>query len=141
MTNPSPNPAHSGDASPFVMFRGSPFSHLMIPMPGFYDYGAGAAAVAPRMVGEPEAKAAAARGAGPQVSQSLYLVRWASCATRTHKLRPLRSTQLTDLLRTYAGSLVVGTLGVALVAALVVVVKSRLGAIAEPPTAPAPVLV
>ena len=51
------------------MFRGSPFSHLMIPMPGFYDYGAGAAAVAPRMVAEPKAKAAAARGAGPQASQ------------------------------------------------------------------------
>ena len=48
---------------------------------------------------------------------------------------------LTYFLRTHAGSLVVGTLGVALVAALVVVVKSRLGAIAEPPTAPAPVLV
>ena len=68
---PEPHP-HSGDASPFVMFRGSPFSHLMIPMPGFYDYGAGgttSTAVAPRMVGEPKAKAAAARGAGSQVSQ------------------------------------------------------------------------
>ena len=52
------------------------------------------------------------------------------------------TTRSTYFLRTYAGgSLVVGTLGVALVAALVVVVKSRLGAIAEPPTAPAPVLV
>ena len=44
------------------MFRGSPYSHLMIPMPGFYDYGAGgttSTAVAPRMVAEPKAKAAA----------------------------------------------------------------------------------
>ena len=58
-----------------------------------------------------------------------------SCDLTIHNL-------LTRVLRTYAGgSLVVGTLGVALVAALVVVVKSRLGAIAEPPTAPAPVLV
>ena len=70
--NPSLNPTHSGDASPFVMFRGSPYSHLMIPMPGFYDYGAGgttSTAVAPHMVAEPKAKAAAARGAGSQVSQ------------------------------------------------------------------------
>ena len=52
------------------------------------------------------------------------------------------TTLSTYFLRTHAGSsLVVGTLGVALVAALVVAVKSRLGAIAEPPTAPAPVLV
>jgi hypothetical protein len=87
---------HSGDASPFVMFRGSPFAHLMIPAPGFYDYGAAAAAVAPRLIGEPSAKAAAAHG---------------------------------------AGSLLVGTLGVALVAALAVV-KSRFGAIAAAPTAP-----
>ena len=61
------------------MFRGSPFSHLMIPMPGFYDYGAGAAAVAPRMVAEPKAKAAAARGAGLQVSQyysNFRVARW-----------------------------------------------------------------
>ena len=52
------------------------------------------------------------------------------------------TTRSTYFLRTYAGgSLVVGTLGVALVAAMVVVVKSRFGAITEPPTAPAPVLV
>ena len=74
------------------------------------------------------------------VSTIVTLVRWASRATPTHKLRPY-DPQLTYVLRTHAGSLVVGTLGVALVAALVVVVKSRLGAIAEPPTAPAPVLV
>ena len=62
----------------------------------------------------------------------------------THsQVTTLRSTTTlsTYFLRALAGSLVVGTLGVALVAALVVVVKSRLGAIAEPPTAPAPVLV
>ena len=70
------------------MFRGSPFSHLMIPMPGFYDYGAGAAAVAPRMVAEPKAKAAAARGAGSQVSQyssNFRVARWSMGFTRyTH---------------------------------------------------------
>ena len=64
------------------MFRGSPYSHLMIPMPGFYDYGAGgttSAAVAPHMVAEPKAKAAAARGAGLQVSQyysNFRVARW-----------------------------------------------------------------
>ena len=73
------------------MFRGSPFSHLMIPMPGFYDYGAGgttSTAVAPRMVGEPKGKAAAARGAGSQVSQyysNFRVIRWSMGFTRyTH---------------------------------------------------------
>ena len=76
------------------------------------------------------------------------VARWSMGFTRyTHsQVTTLRSTSTTTLstyfLRTYAGgSLVVGTLGVALVAAMVVVVKSRFGAITEPPTAPAPVLV
>ena len=73
------------------MFRGSPYSHLMIPMPGFYDYGAGgttSTAVAPHMVAEPKAKAAAARGAGSQVSQyssNFRVARWSMGFTRyTH---------------------------------------------------------
>ena len=82
---------HTGNGSPFVMFRGSPFAHLMIPMPGFYAYTSPA-----RLVAEPLTKAAAAHG---------------------------------------SGVLVLGTLAVALVAALAIA-KARFGAISEEPKAP-----
>jgi hypothetical protein len=88
-----PTDFHNKDANPFVMFQGSLFAHLMIPMPGFYAYWP---AVAPSLAAEPTAKTAAA-----------------------HE----------------ANTLVVGTLAVALVAALAIA-KSRFEANTEEPAAP-----